>query len=80
MADRPRSADRKLGASYIQSADQGWSALPVGGGLGLESGDLGLRFEVGSLGRGGISEAASMKRTKPKLCQGRGSPSADRAI
>jgi len=29
-ADRPRSADRKLGSSYIQSADQGWSALPVG--------------------------------------------------
>ena len=30
-ADRPRSADKKLGSSYIQSADQGWSALPVVG-------------------------------------------------
>ena len=29
-ADRPRSADRKPRTSYIQSADQGWSALPVG--------------------------------------------------
>ena len=37
-------------------------------------------FVVESLGSGGISEAASLKNTEPKLWYGRWAPSADSAI